>query len=223
MIKDLTGEYAFLANDHPCLVPHKGWLYPCVTVAFQAAKAVTCDNVILFRKSGISARKAVKLGHSIPLPPKWDEKKVPIMTALVMNKFRNDDELRRKLLATGKQLIFAGNAHTDMFWGIDAEYAGQNMLGEILMSVRDALQPRYMYFKVTDIEWDTSSDDEEDCKPIALPTEVHVPYTDIFEPDENPLNTEEYLDEAADRIGDYISDEHGYCHDGFKFELVFVD
>lgn len=223
MIKNLTEEYAFLANDYPCLIPYKGWPYPCVTVAFQAAKAVTPTDVMSFRKKGVNARKAVKLGHSVPLPPKWDETKVAIMTALVMSKFRNDGELRRKLLATGKQLIFACNAHLDTFWGIDEELAGSNMLGEILMSVRNALKPRYMYFRVTDIAWDTSSDDEEDCKPIALPNEVHVPYTDIFKPDEDPLNTKEYLGKATDRIGDYISNEHGFCHDGFNFELVFVD
>lgn len=61
-----------------------------------------------------------------------------------------------------------------------------------------------------DIQWDW---DIEDGDP-NLPQEVLVP--DIM--------TQEYIDlnlngeEVADEIGDWLSDEYGFCHKGFHLE-----
>lgn len=53
----------------------------------------------------------------------------------------------------------------------------------------------------TNIEWDTSSDDDDEnvCSEIDLPNQIIIP---------EELTTE-------DEISDYISDITGFCHFGF--------
>lgn len=53
----------------------------------------------------------------------------------------------------------------------------------------------------TNIEWDTSSDDDDEnvCSEIDLPNQIIIP---------DDLTTE-------DEISDYISDITGFCHFGF--------
>jgi hypothetical protein len=69
-------------------------------------------------------------------------------------------------------------------------------------------------FIVTDIDWDTTNDnsfEEIKADDLGLPDEVIVntEYLDI-EDDEN-------MDEVENAISDYLSDEYGFCHNGFTF------
>lgn len=56
--------------------------------------------------------------------------------------------------------------------------------------------------KAINIEWDVSEDDLLDCNEnIILPTEIEIP---------------EHLAEAdIEEISDYITEETGFCHNGF--------
>ena len=56
--------------------------------------------------------------------------------------------------------------------------------------------------KAVDIKWDvTDYDDDEACEVLeSLPTEMDVP-EGMTDPDE---------------ISDWLSDETGFCHDGFR-------
>lgn len=79
--------------------------------------------------------------------------KLEIMTELVLKKFQ-DPELQAALLATDHHVLIEGNTWDDVFWGmsIDARTnntdnkpqltEGLNMLGRILMTVRDQLQQK---------------------------------------------------------------------------------
>lgn len=68
----------------------------------------------------------------------WSEVKVNVMATLVLQKFARHPELRRKLIATGREEIEEGNTHGDVYWGTVAG-RGENMLGKILMGVRNHL------------------------------------------------------------------------------------
>ncbi len=73
----------------------------------------------------------------------WEVAKVRVMLKAVRMKFMQNDELRKTLVDTGDQILVEDTAQsnrTDDFWGAGKQYQGKNMLGQILMRVRDELQ-----------------------------------------------------------------------------------
>ena len=64
--------------------------------------------------------------------------KVKLMFDLVTEKFKQNPELKQKLLETGNQELIEGNTWNDTFWGV-CNGQGQNWLGKILMLVRSEI------------------------------------------------------------------------------------
>ncbi|HNB51121.1 MAG TPA: NADAR family protein, partial [Anaerolineales bacterium] len=62
-----------------------------------------------------------------------------IMRTAVREKFRTHAGIREELLATGDAEIVE-NAPGDYYWGCGADGSGKNMLGKILMEIREELQ-----------------------------------------------------------------------------------
>jgi len=136
MIAELTGEYRFLSNFWSCFISFEGVTYPSVENAYQAAKCFnTQDREKFFY---CKASEAKRLGRVVRIRTDWETKKIEVMRDLVMQKFR-DPRLKGLLLATGSQVIEEGNWWGDTFWGT-VNGVGLNMLGKILMFVRDDLR-----------------------------------------------------------------------------------
>lgn len=79
----------------------------------------------------------------------WDARKIAIVTAGNLAKFGQNAGLRRRLMDTGDSILAEANPK-DFIWGIGmseddpaaldpANWQGQNLLGQILMSVRETL------------------------------------------------------------------------------------
>lgn len=64
--------------------------------------------------------------------------------------------------------------------------------------------------RVTSIEWDTSGEDYDDEEDLDLPSEIIIPLEKIPE-----------WASDLDRVSDYISNETGFCHDGFEIECNY--
>ena len=80
----------------------------------------------------------------------WDEKKYEIVHRINLQKFSQNKGLRRKLFQTGERKLVEASP-VDTIWGIgldasvadvtpEADWPGQNLLGEILTEVRDELR-----------------------------------------------------------------------------------
>jgi N-glycosidase YbiA len=63
------------------------------------------------------------------------------MRRAVLRKFETHDRLRELLLGTGDEEIVE-NAPGDAYWGCGADGTGKNMLGKILVEVRETLRGR---------------------------------------------------------------------------------
>ena len=74
-----------------------------------------------------------------PLRPDWEAVKDDIMREAVGAKFRQHADLGVLLLATGDALLVEHTAN-DSYWGDGGDGSGRNMLGRILMEVREALR-----------------------------------------------------------------------------------
>jgi len=85
--------------------------------------------------------KAAELGRerSRPLCPDWERVKDDVMRRAVRRKFEAHDDIRAVLLSTGDEEIIE-DAPRDYYWGRGADGSGKNMLGKILMEVREELR-----------------------------------------------------------------------------------
>nr|CCC91581.1 conserved hypothetical protein [Trypanosoma congolense IL3000] len=68
----------------------------------------------------------------------WDQLKVDVMLLGNYMKFKQNDDARELLLGTGTALIVDHTSEDD-FWGDAGDGTGHNLLGVILMAVRDRL------------------------------------------------------------------------------------
>ena len=130
---NFRGEYAFLSNFYPVKVTLDGVEYPCVEVAFQAAK--TLNPVERKRFQGVTAAESKKLGRKVTLRPNWNKERLTVMASLLAQKFNPTSELFRKLRKIEGEIV-EDNGWGDTFWG-RCNGTGLNYLGQMLMFIRD--------------------------------------------------------------------------------------
>ena len=63
------------------------------------------------------------------------------MREAVRAKFQQHEDLRNTLLATGNAMIVE-HTERDSYWGDGGDGSGKNMLGKILMEIREELRDR---------------------------------------------------------------------------------
>lgn len=139
-ILEFRGETRWLSNFWPSLVYYDGVLYPTVENAYQAAKFPP-DSPQRLQLRDCTAREAKAIGPTALIEPtEWNIRRVPVMYGLLQQKFCVDSDLSHRLLATGDGQLVEGNNWGDRFWGVDGH--GLNMLGRLLMIIRDTLKAR---------------------------------------------------------------------------------
>lgn len=140
------GEYDFLSNFYLCKVNYNGIEYKHSEGAFQAQKTLNEQERIYIASlnPGQSKRKAGRHGV-ISLRADWEEIKDQIMYEVVLAKFKQNPDLREKLLNTDNAILIEGTTWHDNYWGNCtcnrcANKFGRNQLGKILMKVREELK-----------------------------------------------------------------------------------
>ena len=137
MINSFKDENAFLSNFHPSPFRWNGLTAQTVEHAFQAWKMTKGQDmldVLLCPSPGLAKRTARKR----PMREDWDKIKVSVMYDLLKRKFEIP-ELKSLLLATGDQDLVEGNHWGDVYWGKVGDN-GKNMLGRLLMLIREELR-----------------------------------------------------------------------------------
>lgn len=108
-IRTFFGEYRFLSNFWPASFVWQGKLWTTSEHAYQAAKTLdaTEQDAILNLPTAVQAKRA---GKTVTLRNDWEQVKVAIMTELVYEKFNQNPELKKRLLATGDAVLEEGNS-----------------------------------------------------------------------------------------------------------------
>lgn len=122
----------------PILLDGKTW--KTVEHYFQAQKFAGTEQENEIRNAAtpmIAANKG--RSRKYPLRHDWESVKDQIMRSAVTAKFEQHPELRQLLLSTGEEPIIEKTT-TDLYWGCGTDGTGKNMLGIILMEVRDRLK-----------------------------------------------------------------------------------
>lgn len=134
---DAYGEFSNFA-DFPVEIDGKIW--PTTEHYFQAQKFVGTAHVEEIRRAsspGISARMG--RDRKRPLRRDWESVKDDLMRRAVRAKFAQHATLRDLLLATGDATLIE-HTKNDAYWADGGDGTGKNMLGVILMEVREEIR-----------------------------------------------------------------------------------
>ncbi|MEZ2225658.1 NADAR family protein [Microcoleus sp.] len=135
-------EYGSFSNFSAHGFELDGEYWPTSEHYFQAQKFPGTHHSDRIRQLK-TPKDAAKMGRdrTLPLRSDWEQVKDEIMKKAVLRKFETHGEIRKILLATGDEEIVE-NSPIDYYWGCGKDGSGKNMLGQILMAVREILRSR---------------------------------------------------------------------------------
>jgi ribA/ribD-fused uncharacterized protein len=87
----------------------------------------------------VKANDSRLLGQKVTMRPDWDEYKRFVMKECCMAKFLQHPELRKQLMDTGDEELME-DSPVDWYWGCGADGTGKNVLGQVLMEIREELK-----------------------------------------------------------------------------------
>lgn len=134
-IDKFEGKHYFLSNFYNAPIEYEGFTYENNEAAFQAQKDLARRSEFV----KLPPNKAKSLGRRVNLREDWDEVKVNIMYEIVLAKFIQNENLKRRLINTGNASLIEGNWWKDTFWGV-CNGEGRNELGIILEKIRNELK-----------------------------------------------------------------------------------
>jgi ribA/ribD-fused uncharacterized protein len=135
-----SDEYGGFSNFAAFPIKLQGKIWPTSEHYFQAQKFAGAEHAEAIRQTR-SPMIAARMGRDRkkPLRPDWEAVKDNIMREAVRAKFTQHPELTELLLATG-DAVLVEHTTNDSYWGDGGDGGGKNMLGRILMQVRDELR-----------------------------------------------------------------------------------
>jgi N-glycosidase YbiA len=142
-VRQPYGEFSNFA-PYPITIDDQVW--PTSEHYFQAQKFLDKEYQLAIR-STISAMQAAKMGRDRKrvLRDDWELVKDTVMRTAVRVKFQQHPQLAALLLSTGDALLVE-HTKNDRYWGDGGDGSGRNMLGQILMEVREELRNRQESF-----------------------------------------------------------------------------
>lgn len=150
------GADNYLSNWYPTefqlIFNNKDYTFQNVEQAMMASKAILFKDLESFNKILKTPNpKSVKaLGRKVKNfdPNIWDKHKKYIVKTAVLGKFLYNTEIKEQLLNTGDSYL-AEDSPYDKIWGIGTKsvkhkqnktWPGENLLGKILMEVREEIR-----------------------------------------------------------------------------------
>jgi N-glycosidase YbiA len=135
-VADEYGEFSNFAA-YPIVLKKKYW--PTTEHYFQAHKFADSKDRETLRAAN-SPMLAAQMGRDRQrkLRRDWESVKVNVMREAVLAKFTQHEDLKELLLSTGDAKIVEHTENYD-YWGDGGDGSGKNMLGRILMDVRQFL------------------------------------------------------------------------------------
>lgn len=135
-------EYKEFSNFFPFEIEIDGVKYKTTEHFFQAQKFSNTDIKQMKKViDAVTPNKAATFGNdrSKPLRKDWELVKDDIMFIAIQAKFTQSQELGALLVSTGNAKLIE-DAPRDYYWGCGQDGSGKNMLGELLMKLRDQLK-----------------------------------------------------------------------------------
>lgn len=144
----------FLSNFYPCSFTYRGFKFDNSEKAIMWSKAmhfgaIEVANQIL---QAPNPKEAKRLGRSKQIPfveSEWEQVREQVFYDILMAKF-SVPNMKSKLLETGDRKLAEASPY-DTIWGVglsendprifdESEWKGQNLLGKVLMKVREDIK-----------------------------------------------------------------------------------
>jgi ribA/ribD-fused uncharacterized protein len=156
----VSDEYGCFSNFAPYPIQVDGKQWQTSEHYFQAQKFEGAQHQEAIRRTK-SPMIAARMGRDRkkPLRRDWESVKVAIMRKAVRAKFTQHEDLRRILLSTSDARIVE-HTENDSYWGDGGDGSGKNMLGRILMEIREELRTEVDKQRFAE----TSGDDDASAK-----------------------------------------------------------
>lgn len=133
-------ENGYLGNWYMAPLYLKGVIWPTSEHYYQAQKFIhPVDEELCRRLQTPRETFEMTRREDVEIRSDWDDVKVDVMRDAVYAKFSQNPDLKERLLNTGDAELVE-NSPVDYFWGIGQDGSGKNVLGKILMEVRDQLK-----------------------------------------------------------------------------------
>ncbi|WP_082979751.1 NADAR family protein [Labrys sp. WJW] len=131
-------EYNWLSNFYECNICLEDKIWLTVEHYFQSMKFLDKDYQNTIRLAP-SAKEAKILGKSrkYAIHDDWDIRRISIMETALKAKF-SDPILRKKLIDTYPKFLIESSMF-DYFWGSGKNGKGKNVLGNMLINLREEL------------------------------------------------------------------------------------
>lgn len=144
-------DFSYLSCNYPTSIMINGTQFSSATQAFYYHKALMCGrddavgNILKCEDPGVLNKLGFKIEHT----EEWTQKRLRVLKGILLFKFKQNEELRKKLCDTGDAPPL--NCDPDLYWGTgwsmdskewdkSQEYPGRNALGIVLTDVRTRLQ-----------------------------------------------------------------------------------
>ena len=132
-------ETGYLSNFYPCPITIGGVVYKTSEHFFQSQKFVNPKD----KFEAINAKtptQSAKIGRDRqrPIRKDWDTCRDTVMRFILTEKFKQHPELAKRLVETGEKTLVE-HRKADKYWGDGGDGTGKNMLGVILMEIREEL------------------------------------------------------------------------------------
>lgn len=137
---EYRGRWIFnwFSNFEPCNITIDGIVWPSVENYYQAMKSN--DPVIRQDIRRATPAEAKKMGRRILIRSGWLESRNDVMMRALVAKF-NQAQWQARLVETGTQPLIEWNNWGDRIWGVTTDGIGDNLLGRMLMDIRDDVYP----------------------------------------------------------------------------------
>jgi ribA/ribD-fused uncharacterized protein len=136
----VSDEYGEFSNFAAFPITLGGKVWPTSEHYFQAQKFADAEHAEAIRQTR-SLMIAARMGRDRKKPVRrdWEAVKEDVMREAVRAKFTQYPELLSLLLATGDAQLVEHTTN-DSYWGDGGDGSGKNMLGRILVELRDQLR-----------------------------------------------------------------------------------
>lgn len=131
-----VGTYGCFSNfsRHPVILKNRVW--KTSEHYFQAQKfAGTLHEDAIYHAATPGIAAGMGRDRNRPLRSDWEKVKDEVMYQVVRAKFWQNEQIRKVLLATNDDVLVE-HTKNDKYWGDGGDGSGKNMLGIILMRVR---------------------------------------------------------------------------------------
>lgn len=135
-----TGDYGEFSNFSDYSVKIDGKVWPTTEHYFQAMKFDSLSDQAEIRKANTPYDAAQKgRSRKRKLKKNWESIKCDVMKKALAAKFSQYDNLKNLLIGTG-DAVLVEHTSNDSFWGDGGHGRGRNMLGILLMELREEIR-----------------------------------------------------------------------------------